>query len=245
MNIYGIIGWPLGHSFSQRYFEEKFAAMGLDDHKYCNFPIENISKLPEILAGHPDLRGFNVTIPYKKEVMPLLDDISDEAKAIGAVNCVKITGGKLKGYNTDAHGFRVGLTGLIGSQKPQALILGTGGASNAVRYVLTQAGIGYLMVSRTKTPDTITYDELTPEIVASHKLIVNTTPLGTWPDAAARPDIPYEHIGPEHFLYDLVYNPAVTAFLTEGQKHGAATLNGETMLYGQAEMNWTIWNEGR
>lgn len=241
MKTYGIIGWPLGHSFSKRYFEDKFAALGLSDHRYLNFPLEDISGLSEILATHPDLRGFNVTIPYKKEVMDRLDAISAEAGAIGAVNCVKIEDGKLHGYNTDAGGFRAGLTQLIGGARPGALVLGTGGASNAVRYVLEKAGIDYLIVSRAKTSDTITYTELTPDIIGEHKLIVNTTPLGTWPDVEAKPAIPYAAVGPEHFLYDLVYNPAVTAFLAEGQKRGAAILNGETMLREQAEMSWRIW----
>lgn len=247
MKVYGIIGWPLGHSFSKRWFEEKFAAMGLEDHRYLNFPIENISELDRILAGNPDLCGFNVTIPYKKEIIELLDDISDEARAIGAVNCVKITGGRMKGYNTDVYGFRAGLTGLIGTQRPKALVLGTGGASNAVRFELERAGIDYLMVSRSKNAGTVTYDELSPAMIETRKLIVNTTPLGTWPDTGSSPAIPYDSIGPEHFLYDLVYNPPETTFLAEGRKRGAATLNGETMLLKQAEKNWEIWsgNEGR
>lgn len=245
MKTYGIIGWPLGHSFSRGYFEAKFAALGLSDHRYIEFPIENISELEGILDAYPDLCGFNVTLPYKKEVIGWLDGISDEAHSIGAVNCVKITDGILEGYNTDSHGFRTGLSELIGLQKPRALVLGTGGASNAVRYVLDRSGINYLTASRTKTADTITYGELTPDLIADRKLIVNTTPLGTWPDVGGKPDIPYECIGKGHFLYDLVYNPALTAFLAEGRKRGAAILNGEKMLYGQAEMSWDIWNGAR
>jgi shikimate dehydrogenase len=242
MKVYGIIGWPLGHSFSQRYFEEFFAASGLTDHRYYNFPIDNIGGLADILAKHPNLAGFNVTIPYKKDVIGWLDTVSTEAQAIGAVNCVKIIDGRLHGYNTDVKGFAVGLVQLIGTKRPRALVLGTGGASLAVRYALGQAGIDYTVVSRTKTAETITYQELTPTIMREHLLVVNTTPLGTWPDVEGKPDIPYECITPEHFLYDIVYNPSVTAFLREGQNRGAKTLNGEVMLYRQAEENWKIWN---
>jgi shikimate dehydrogenase len=244
MKIYGIIGRPLGHSFSKRYFEEKFAAEGLSDHRYCNFPLNDIAELSNILAEHPDLLGFNVTIPYKQEIIDRLDDVSPEAKAIGAVNCVKIEGARLVGYNTDATGFAAGLAKLIGSEHPRALVLGTGGASRAVRYVLERAGIEYSVISRTKTADTITYDELTPLIIKAHPLIINTTPLGTWPHTDGKPAIPYGAISPHHFLYDLVYNPPVTAFLAEGRERGAVTINGGEMLTVQAEESWKIWNEG-
>ncbi len=242
MTLYGIIGWPLGHSFSKPYFEEKFARLGLGGHRYCNFPLENIGQLENVLAENPDLAGFNVTIPYKKEIIARLDGITPEAAEIGAVNCVKIEGGKLKGYNTDAYGFAAGLEKLIGAQRPAALVLGTGGASSAVRHVLSELGIKFLNVSRTKKLNNLTYGELTPAIMESHRLIVNTTPLGTWPDTDQKPEIPYEYIGPGHFLYDLVYNPPLTAFLAEGAERGARTLNGETMLHAQAEKSWKIWN---
>ena len=241
MRIYGIIGWPLGHSFSKPYFEGKFARLGLDDRRYYNLPIENIAELSEILAEYPELAGFNVTIPYKKDIIGRLDEISPEAAEIGAVNCVKIENEKLKGYNTDAYGFRAGLEKLIAAERPAALVLGTGGASAAVCYVLSQLGVKFLNVSRTKKLNNLTYGELTPAVMESHPLIVNTTPLGTWPDTEEKPDIPYDSIGPEHFLYDLVYNPPVTAFLAEGVKRGAKTLNGETMLHAQAERSWEIW----
>lgn len=242
MKTYGIVGWPLGHSFSQRYFTEKFAALGLDGHRYLNFPLEEIAGLPAVLEENPDLCGFNVTIPYKKEITGFLDSVADEARAIGAVNCVRITDGRLEGHNTDGYGFRKGLCGLVGTERPRALVLGTGGASNAVRFELEGAGIDYLSVSRTKTDGTVTYAELTPETIGEHKLIINTTPLGTWPETDAKPDIPYDAVGPDHYLYDLVYNPPVTAFLAEGAKRGAATLNGAVMLREQAEMSWKIWN---
>lgn len=302
MKIYGIIGRPLGHSFSKPYFERKFAELGLTDHRYYNFPLETIAGVAAIRDEYPDLAGFNVTIPYKKEIIPLLDGISDEARAIGAVNCVKVVDRKLYGYNTDAYGFGIGLEKLLGTELhgvqgaggefsgtrrttgsvasgthranmdfsgtqdtklsgtrdsspkfskiqqadgklPSALVLGSGGAASAVCYVLDRLGIEFCNVSRSKKPDNLTYEELSPAIMRSHRLIVNTTPLGTWPDVDNKPGIPYEHIGPGHFLYDLVYNPPVTAFLAEGRKRGAATLNGETMLHAQAERNWEIWND--
>lgn len=242
MKIYGIIGWPLGHSFSKPYFEDKFARLGLADHRYYNFPLENIAELSGILSEYSDLCGFNVTIPYKKEIIGWLDGISPEAEAIGAVNCVKIENGKLYGYNTDAYGFRAGLEKLIGTERPDALVLGSGGAANAVCHELSELGVKFFNVSRSKKLNNLTYDELSPEIMSAHRLIVNTTPLGTWPDTEQKPDIPYDHIGPQHLLYDLVYNPPVTAFLAKGRKRGAKTLNGETMLHAQAEKSWAIWN---
>jgi shikimate dehydrogenase len=274
----------LGHSFSKAYFDGKFAAGGFDDCRFENFPLEDISELAAVMEEHPDLCGFSVTIPYKREIIPWLDEISHEAGKIGAVNCVrverdkaggpggpdmreaemlkaggqetqkvsevrKVPGVRLSGHNTDAHGFRVGLEKLIGGERPRALVLGTGGASRAVRHVLESVGIEYRMVSRSPgagsegSPATMIYEELTPEIIAEHKLIVNTTPLGTFPLTEGRPAIPYDGIGPGHRLYDLVYNPAVTAFMAEGERRGARTLNGETMLHAQAEEAWKIWNQ--
>jgi shikimate dehydrogenase len=241
MKTFGIIGRPLGHSLSQSYFEAKFASLGLADHRYLKFQLENIGELRDVLAEYPDLAGFNVTIPYKKEIIPLLDTISPEAEAIGAVNCVKVTGRRLHGFNTDVVGFSAGLARLIGNERPRALVLGTGGASFAVRYALGRAGIDFSVVSRTKTSDTITYSELTPEIVEQHRLIINTTPLGTWPDVESKPAIPYDALTARHFLYDLVYNPPVTAFLAEGARRGVATQNGELMFTRQADESWRIW----
>ncbi len=250
MKTYGIIGRPLGHSLSKAYFEEKFAALGLTDCRFEKFTLPSIGALDEVLRTHGDtLRGFCVTIPYKKEIIARLDTISPEARAIGAVNCVKVSpGGRLAGHNTDAHGFRVGLEKLLGPEnlspgkQPRALVLGTGGASCAVRHILETAGIDYLMVSRTPGPGLITYADLTPEVMSDHRLIVNTTPLGTSPDTEGKPPIPYDALTPGHFLYDLVYNPPLTAFLAEGARRGAATINGETMFRNQAEKNWQIWN---
>ncbi len=249
MRVFGIIGRPLGHSLSKAYFEEKFAASGLDDCRFEKFTLPDIGALEGVLNEWGEaLRGFCVTIPYKKEIMVRLNAVSDEARAIGAVNCVRVSGGVLEGFNTDAHGFRVGLEQLLGpgnfapGRQPRALVLGTGGASCAVRWVLESAGIGYRMVSRTPGEGLLTYDDLTPEVMNSHRLIVNTTPLGTSPDVEGKPPIPYDALGSGHFLYDLVYNPPVTAFLAEGVRHGAATINGETMFRNQAEKNWEIWN---
>ncbi len=253
MRIFGIIGRPLEHSFSASYFAAKFKALGLaDECRYYNFELERLSELTSLLGKYPDLEGFNVTIPYKRDIVPWLDFVSEEAHAIGAVNCVRVVDGKLWGYNTDAHGFTVGLKALLGEvingqesglssgKRPAALVLGTGGASCAVRYVLEREGIDYKMVSR-GGGEFLSYDELTPEVMADHKLIVNTTPLGTYPAIDGKPDLPYDAIGEGHFLYDLVYNPPVTAFLAEGRRRGATTLNGETMLREQAEKSWQIW----
>ncbi len=272
MRVFGIIGRPLGHSLSKAYFEEKFQESGLDDCSFHKFQLDTIGALDEVLERYgSDLRGFCVTIPYKKEIIARLDTISPDALAIGAVNCVRVTTAdgkpRLAGFNTDAHGFRVGLDSLLQGERPRALVLGTGGASCAVRRVLESAGIEYRMVSRSgnghgelagarqpistsrSEPDRshnniltlLTYEELTPEVIDTHRLIVNTTPLGTFPDVDTKPALPYDALTAGHYLYDLVYNPPVTAFLAEGAARGARTLNGETMFCAQAERNWEIW----
>jgi shikimate dehydrogenase len=233
----------LGHSRSKAFYDARFAAMGLTDCRFENWQLETLGDLEAILRRYGDsLRGFSVTIPYKREIIARLDDISPEARAIGAVNCVVVEGGRLVGHNTDAHGFRTALLQLIGDARPRALVLGTGGASLAVRWVLTDLGIDYRTVSRTPAPDSLTYDTLTPETVATHRLIINATPLGTHPDTSDKPPIPYDAIGSDHFLYDLVYNPPLTAFLAEGARRGAKTLGGEGMLVAQAEKNLSLWN---
>lgn len=239
--LYGLIGYPLGHSFSQKYFTDKFVKEDIQDAEYRNFPISSITGLPELLKSHPTLSGFNVTIPYKEQVIPYLDSIDPEAKAIGAVNCVKIEDGKLTGYNTDVYGFRNSLLDLIGGQRPAALILGTGGASKAVKYVLSDLGIPHIMVSRTPANGRLTYGGLNEEIIDKHKLIVNTTPLGTFPNTESFPDIPYGLLTEGHFLFDLVYNPSETEFMKQGIVQGAKASNGYDMLTGQAERAWAIW----
>ena len=238
-----MIGFPLGHSFSQRFFTDKFSRGGLDGNEYRNFPIENIDMLPALLQANPSLRGFNVTIPYKQQVMRFLSGIDGEARDIGAVNCVKITDGGLVGYNTDAYGFRRSLERLLSGFVPErALVLGTGGASKAVAYVLGKMGIDYRFVSRrAEIENSVTYEALTAEDVSRSRLIVNATPLGTFPNVDGFPPIRYEGIGSGHYLFDLVYNPPVTRFMSLGAERGARTVNGYDMLVGQAERSWDIW----
>lgn len=249
MKRYGLIGFPLGHSFSAGYFAKKFAAAGLSGVcSYENFPVEQIQELHTVLPG--DVRGFNVTIPHKRNILPLLAEIDPEAQAVGAVNCVKVLpDGSYKGYNTDIYGFEISLRKMLAEYSDsfsalRALVLGTGGAAQAVHYVLCKLGIGYTEVSRTACgPGRIGYGQLTPEIMETHRLIVNTTPLGMYPDTSAKAELPYEGIGSGHFLYDLIYNPAETAFLHEGRIRGARVKSGLEMLVLQAEKSWEIWND--
>ena len=244
MRQYGLIGFPLGHSFSQRYFAEKFQKEGIENCSYANFPIEKIEKIEEVLHEHPDLQGFNVTIPYKQAIIPYLSKLSREAETIGAVNCVRRTPEGLIGYNTDAYGFQRSLNTLLNGGHPErALVLGTGGASRAIKFVLSEANIPFDTVSRKAQGADYTYEMLTEEVIRAHRLIVNCTPLGTFPKTDECPDLPYEAIGPSHFLFDLVYNPPLTEFLRRGQQHGASIRNGYEMLVGQAELSWEIWND--
>ncbi len=250
MQLFGLIGYPLSHSFSKKYFTEKFEHEGLKDCMYENFPMENITGLPALIKSQKELRGLNVTIPHKQSVIPYLTDMSDEAKAIGAVNAIKIIHRSspvahelLTGYNTDAFGFENSLKPLLQSHHKKALVLGTGGASKAVAYVMNKLGIEFLFVSRKKSGDKIiSYDQLNDEIIGNNLLIINTTPLGTYPDISSFPPVPYEHISKKHLLYDLVYNPEETLFLQKGKEKGAAVQNGLTMLKLQAEKAWEIWN---
>lgn len=243
MNVYGLIGYPLGHSFSMRYFADKFKAEGIEACCYLNFPMESIEQLSALLEQQKELKGFNVTIPYKQAVFAYLNELSDEARAIGAVNCVKIKPEGLKGFNTDAYGFSRSLLDLIGEERPAALVLGTGGASKAVTYVLNQLGIDYCLVSRHSDRERLTYAKLTSDIIRQHRLIINATPLGTFPKIEECPDIPYDALSPDHFLFDLVYNPSVTEYLKRGSAQGARIRNGYDMLIGQAEKAWEIWND--
>lgn len=238
---FGIIGYPLTHSFSPAYFKKKFTELHLDA-VYKAFPLATIHELPALLEANPNLEGFNVTIPYKEIVFPFLDEIHTVARQIGAVNCVSIKEGKKKGYNTDVLGFEQSLIPQLTAQHKQALILGTGGSSKAVAYVLKQLGIPSKKISRDKFGGFLTYDELTADIIGQHKLIINTTPLGQYPNVNDAPDIPYQNITAQHLLYDLVYNPEETLFLARGRERGAATKNGFEMLQLQAEASWEIWN---
>lgn len=247
--IYGLIGYPLGHSFSKNYFNDKFVAEGIDA-EYINFEIPSISDLKYVLEDHPQLSGLNVTIPYKEQVMQYLDALDPEAEAIGAVNVVKIVRGgsfdeedfELIGYNSDVVGFRNSISPLLTPARRKALILGTGGAAKAVRQGLISLGAEPTYVSRTRRNGILTYDDLTPEVMADYKVIVNTTPLGMYPKVDACPPIPYEYLTPEHLLYDLIYNPDVTAFMKKGQAHGAEVKNGLEMLLLQAFESWRIWH---
>lgn len=244
MRRYGLIGCPLGHSASADWFAEKFRREGLMDCSYEPYELPSIGALPQLLGGTPDLCGFNVTIPYKQQILPLLDEISYEARCVGAVNCVKRKDNRLTGYNTDVEGVRASFAVLLGDDVPErALVLGTGGASQAVQYVLSQMGIEYALVSRDPAKGNFTYDSLPAEEVVSRRLIVNTSPVGTWPTADAAPRIPYAYVTPAHYLLDLVYNPPLTQFLAYGQQRGACILNGQTMFRTQAEASWRIWNE--
>ena len=244
MKHFGLIGRPLGHSASAAYFTEKFSKEGISDCAYALYELPSIDALPGLLEQHPDLCGLNVTIPYKREVMALLDSMSEEARAIGAVNCIRRTpDGRLEGFNTDIIGLREALSELLGFAEPeQALILGTGGASQAVQYALTERGIPFALVSRDPAKGNYTYDNLPCEVVEQSRLIVNASPVGTYPNVTEAPRIPYAYLTPDHYLLDLVYNPEVTQFLDYGCQRGAHVLNGRTMFVEQAEASWRIWN---
>lgn len=237
---YALIGHPLTHTFSPAYFSKKFAAEGIDA-VYESHPLKSIADLPQLLKDHPEIQGLNVTIPYKEAVIPYLHRMDATAAMIQAVNCISIQGGKLVGHNTDAVGFMQSLVPLLKPHHDKALILGTGGASKAVKHVLNNLGIGWKYVSRTPAQGRFTYDGLTADVLKEHTLIINTTPLGMHPDLASCPLIPYKALTPDHLLYDLIYNPAETAFLSRGAAQGAATKNGQEMLELQAEVSWQIW----
>ncbi len=241
--LYGIIGYPLGHSRSPRYFNERFREAGIDA-EYLAFELERIEALPALLEAHPELRGFNVTIPHKQNIIPYINSISEEARAVGAVNCVRVTGRReLQGFNTDVAGFRKALLDFIPRPLPKALILGNGGAAKAVRYVLRSLQTEVLTVSRTpRTAEETGYDNL-PSLIGEYPLIVNTTPLGTWPNTEECPDLPYHLLTPGHYLFDLIYNPETTLFMKRGAEAGAHVCNGYAMWLGQAEANWRIWME--
>ena len=247
MTEYGLIGFPLVHSFSRQFFAEKFAKEHIQA-QYLNFEMESVDHLVDTIKAHPDLRGLNVTIPHKQHVMPLLDDLSDEAREIGAVNVIAIrrtAGGgiRLKGYNADVIGFENSIRPLLKPHHKKALILGTGGASKAIRYGLNRLGLDTTFVSRSPKEGMLTYQQLTPEVMQQNTVIVNCTPLGTFPHQDTFPDIPYRLIGAGHLLYDLVYNPDKTLFLQKGEAQGAAIKNGLDMLHLQALASWEFWNQ--
>ncbi len=242
MNRYGLIGYPLTHSFSQKYFSDKFAKLGITNCVYEHHQLSDISELKALLETHKDLRGLNVTIPYKKEVLSFLTDASEVVNSIGACNCIDIRGNTLTGYNTDVIGFEKSITPYLRSHHTHALVFGTGGASAAVAYVLGKLNIPFQYVSRSGSASALSYADVTEEILSTHHLLVNTTPLGMYPNVNDNPDIPYQYLASQHHLYDLVYNPAETKFLEKGRLQGATTQNGHEMLIIQAEESWRIWN---
>ena len=247
MKKYGLIGFPLTHSFSKRYFTEKFETENIDS-TYDNFEIDNISKFPGIIKNNPDIIGLNVTIPYKEQVIPFLNELNDSAREVGAVNTIKIirtkSGVHLKGFNTDTYGFENSLKPLLKEHHKKALILGTGGASKALKYVLNKLGIGYISASIEELKENeIRYEDIDEKMINERLLIINATPLGTYPKVDTCPNIPYEFITDKHLLFDLVYNPELTVFLKNGLERGAATKNGYEMLLLQAIRAYEIWNE--
>lgn len=243
----GLIGFPLGHSFSKNYYVDKFEKENINGINYDLYPLKNMEAFQKLYTEDSNFKGFNVTIPHKVAVMPLLSELSPEAKEIGAVNCITIRENNgikhLKGYNTDAYGFTESLKPLLKNHHKQALVLGNGGASKAVMYSLKKLNIPYLIVSRTKDNGDITYQELKTKDLSQYQIIINCSPVGTYPKTDECPDIQYDQINSEHLLYDLIYNPEETLFLAKGKEKGATTKNGYEMLVLQAEKNWEIWSE--
>ena len=246
MKKYGLLGYPLTHSFSKRFFTEKFEKESIGS-SYENFEIDTIGKFPDVVKNNPEIVGFNVTIPYKEQVIRFLDELSDPAREIGAVNTIRVkrNGGNiyLKGFNTDTYGFENSLSPLLKDYHKKALILGTGGASKALKYVLDKLGINYISASIEELKEKeIRYEDIDKEMMKERLLIINATPLGTYPKVDTFPNIPYEYITKKHLLFDLVYNPEVTQFMAKGLAQGATVKNGYDMLLGQAQKSYEIWN---
>ncbi|MGY3793689.1 shikimate dehydrogenase family protein [Aquimarina sp. 433] len=241
MSTYGLLGRDIGYSFSRNYFSNRFEKENLPHH-YVNFDLKSIEELKEVLENK-EIHGMNVTIPYKEEVIPYLDTLDPIAKEIGAVNVIKFeNNGKLTGYNSDYYGFTESLKPLLTPKVKKALILGTGGASKAIAYALETLDIKYTFVSRNPDFKELSYNDLDEDIIRDFKLIINCTPLGTHPKVQNHPDIPFEHLGENHILYDLIYNPEETTFMRKGKDKGAKIINGLRMLVLQAERSWEIWN---
>lgn len=248
MKLFGLIGYPLTHSFSRKFFIEKFKREGITECTYENFEIKSITDFPALLSSYPELRGINITIPYKEDIKRYLQGMDPSAEKVGAVNVVRIqTDGKLIGYNSDYYGFRMSLEKWLGSKLKniQSLIFGSGGASKAVRVVLEDCNIPYKTVSRDETKGDYIYFELfeDPGILKDFQLIVNTTPVGMYPNVNEAPHIPYDLLNSDFYLYDLIYNPEETLFLKKGEDRGAQIKNGMEMLILQAERSWEIWNQ--
>jgi len=240
LGTFGLIGYPLEHSFSANYFQEKFKVQKLAGYRYINFPLKSIDQFPRLLRERPELRGLNITIPYKEAVIPFLQHLDEVALSIGAVNCIRIDSGICSGFNTDYIGFTQSIKPFITSGQ-KALVLGTGGSSKAICYALKKMEIPYLKVGRSESAD-ISYEEISTSIAEAYTLWVNCTPLGMSPALNNLPAIPYEVLGKEHLLFDLIYNPAETLFLRKGREAGAMVINGLEMLQIQAEESWKIWN---
>ena len=238
---YGLIGKKLQHSFSQKHFEKKFTKLGLH-HSYSNFEMDTLDSFRELILKTPNLKGLNVTIPYKQEIIKYLDDIDTEALKIGAVNTVTINKGRTKGYNTDVYGFEQSLKSSLNKQVNKAIILGTGGASLAVAYVLEKLGLEFQKVSRSPKSNQISYKEAENNI-SSYQIIINTTPLGTYPDIQNQPPLSLARLNKKHLVFDMIYNPARTLFLQEAEQKGCRIINGQEMLELQADKSWEIWNE--
>ena len=239
---FGLVGRNISYSFSRGYFKKKFNDLGLTHHSYENFDLQEITEFPFIFKSDTNIKGLNVTIPYKEEVIPYLDRLEASAEKIGAVNTIKVDANGLTGYNTDAVGFQKSLEPLLQKHHQKALILGTGGASKAIAFVLEKLDIDFSFVSRSGKNKGFTYEQLDENIIREHSLIINCSPVGTFPNIEEKPDLPYQGISDSHILYDLIYNPEETAFLKEGKKRGAMVSNGLRMLELQAEKAWEIWN---
>jgi shikimate dehydrogenase len=245
MKIYGLVGYPLGHSFSQKYFSEKFLVENITDCQYQNFELKELDKEIPRLKNLSNLYGLNVTIPYKTQIISYLDELTEESREMNACNCIKISNGKWIGYNTDVTGFKKSFLPHLKSYHKKALILGTGGASKAVAFVLKKLGIKFLMVTRhnEKSSSEINYDDISEKVLADCNIIINTTPVGMYPNVDAYPMIPYEFITDQFYFFDLIYNPAKTLFLSKAEEKGAVIENGEKMLIIQAEESWKIWGQ--
>ena len=241
MKLYGLIGYPLSHSFSKEYFTVKFQREGITDSRYELFPISDILEFPDLLLKNPQLAGINITIPYKQSVLQFVDDKSNLPLALEACNCIKIVNGTKYGFNTDVVGFEKSFLSKLRSSQRSALVLGTGGASMAVQYVLNKLGIAFKLVGRKNAE--LSYEDLSKDLIQDNLIIINTTPLGTYPKSDEFPNIPYEALGPQHYVYDLIYNPSKTIFLQKAQEKGATIQNGFDMLAIQAEESWRIWND--
>jgi shikimate dehydrogenase len=242
MRQFGLIGFPLSHSFSQKYFTEKFLQENISDAAFLNFSIPAITDIETVFKDHPSLQGLAVTIPYKKSVIQYLNSVDDAVKETSACNCIKIRGDIKTGFNTDIIGFEKSFVKALQPHHKKALILGTGGASAAIQYVLKKLNIEYLLVSRNESVKAIAYSDISPVIFLEFNIIINCTPLGTYPDIQKAPLLPYSLLTSEHYLYDLVYNPPLTRFLQYGKEAGCTIKNGYEMLVLQAEENWKIWN---